>query len=122
MERNKLIKEIIPTLNFKFPYETKDYCENLYFENYHCHKDFSNPTIADSGESIENYANRCHELKAKCLFSGEHGNQGNHFHVYTVAEKEKLKYMQKEDEISITPYLWQILTDIITDHVLTWNY
>ena len=92
MERNKLIKEIIPTLNFKFPYETKDYCENLYFENYHCHKDFSNPTIADSGESIENYANRCHELKAKCLFSGEHGNQGNHFHVYTVAEKEKLKY------------------------------
>lgn len=92
MERNKLIKEIIPTLNFKFPYETKDYCENLYFENYHCHKDFSNPTIADSGESIENYANRCHELKAKCLFSGEHGNQGNHFHVYTVAEKEKLRY------------------------------
>ena len=31
-------------------------------------------------------------MKAKCLFSGEHGNQGNHFHVYTVAEKEKLKY------------------------------
>ena len=92
MRRNKLIEEIIPTLNFKFPYEINDYCENLYFENYHCHKDFSNPTIADSGESIENYANRCHELKAKCLFSGEHGNQGNHFHVYTVAEKEKLKY------------------------------
>lgn len=92
MDRNKLIKEIIPTLNFKFPYEVNDYCENLYFENYHCHKDFSNPTIADSGESIENYADRCHELKAKCLFSGEHGNQGNHFHVYTVAEKEKLKY------------------------------
>lgn len=92
MRRNKLIEEIIPTLNFKFPYEINDYCKNLYFENYHCHKDFSNPTIADSGESIENYANRCHELKAKCLFSGEHGNQGNHFHVYTVAEKEKLKY------------------------------
>lgn len=92
MRRNKLIEEIIPTLNFKFPYEINDYCENLYFENYHCHKDFSNPTIADSGESIENYADRCHELKAKCLFSGEHGNQGNHFHVYTVAEKEKLKY------------------------------
>lgn len=92
MKRNKLIEEIIPTLNFKFPYEINDYCENLYFENYHCHKDFSNPTIADSGESIENYADRCHELKAKCLFSGEHGNQGNHFHVYTVAEKEKLKY------------------------------
>ena len=92
MRRLDLINEIIPTLNFKFPYEAKDYEKKLYFENYHCHKDFSNPTIADSGESIENYAKRCHDLNAKCLFSGEHGNQGNHFHVYTVAEKEHLKY------------------------------
>ena len=92
MNRLELVNKIIPTLNFDFPYEAKDFAENLYFENYHCHKDFSNPTIADSGESIENYAKRIHELNAKCLFSGEHGNQGNHFHVYTVAEKEHLKY------------------------------
>ena len=64
----------------------------IYFENYHCHKDFSNTIVADSGDSIEQYANRCHELNAKCLFSGEHGSQGNQFHVYSVAEKEKLKY------------------------------
>lgn len=92
MNRLELVNKIIPTLNFDFPYEANDFAKNLYFENYHCHKDFSNPTIADSGESIENYAKRIHELNAKCLFSGEHGNQGNHFHVYTVAEKEKLKY------------------------------
>lgn len=92
MNRLELVNKIIPTLNFDFPYEANDFAKNLYFENYHCHKDFSNPTIADSGESIENYAKRIHELNAKCLFSGEHGNQGNHFHVYTVAEKEHLKY------------------------------
>ncbi len=92
MNKLELVNKIIPTLNFDFPYEANDFAKNLYFENYHCHKDFSNPTIADSGESIENYAKRIHELNAKCLFSGEHGNQGNHFHVYTVAEKEHLKY------------------------------
>lgn len=69
-----------------------EYAENLYFENYHCHKDFSNPQIADSGESIEAYATRTQQLNSKCLFSGEHGNQGNQFHTYSVAEKEGLKY------------------------------
>jgi DNA polymerase III alpha subunit len=90
--RKALIEKIIPTLHFKFPYDVDDYAKNLYFENYHCHKDFSNTIIADSGDSIEQYANRCHELNAKCLFSGEHGSQGNQFYVYSVAEKENLKY------------------------------
>lgn len=79
-------------MNFKFPYSAEKYAKYLYFENYHCHKDFSNTAIADSGESIESYAKRVHELKAKCLFSGEHGSQGNQFHTYTVADRENLKY------------------------------
>lgn len=91
-DRKTIIEKIIPTLHFKFPYEIDDYAQNLYFENYHCHKDFSNTIVADSGDSIEQYANRCHELNAKCLFSGEHGSQGNQFYVYSVAEKENLKY------------------------------
>lgn len=86
--RKTLIEKIIPTLHFKFPYDVDDYAKNLYFENYHCHKDFSNTIVADSGDSIEQYANRCHELNAKCLFSGEHGSQGNQFHVYSIAEKK----------------------------------
>ena len=79
-------------MNFKFPYSAEEYAKYLYFENYHCHKDFSNTAIADSGESIESYAKRVHELNAKCLFSGEHGSQGNQFHTYTVADRENLKY------------------------------
>ena len=88
----KLIETIIPKLKFKFPYTIEDFLENLYLEDYHCHKDFSNTYVADSGESIENYAKRVQELKAKCLYSGEHGSQGNQFYVYNVAEKEGLKY------------------------------
>jgi len=61
-------------------------------ENYHCHKDFTNLNVIDCAESIENYAERTKEYGAKCLFSGEHGSQGNQFHVYKVAEQNGLKY------------------------------
>ncbi len=88
----ELIEEIIPKLKFKFPYEIADYAQNLYLEDYHCHKDFSNTYIADSGELLSEYVKRVKELNAKCLYSGEHGSQGNHFFVYDVAEKENLKY------------------------------
>jgi len=88
-----LIEKIIPTLTFKFPYSVDDYAENLYLENYHCHKDFSNVSTADCAESIENYTNRIHQFGTKCLFSGDHGSQGNQFYVYKVAENEKLKYI-----------------------------
>lgn len=88
----ELIETIMSKLKFKFPYASDDFLENLYFEDYHCHKDFSNTCVADSGESIESYVKRVKELKAKCLYSGEHGSQGNQFYVYNVAEKEGLKY------------------------------
>lgn len=92
-----LVKNIIPKLKFNFPYDADDYSNNLYFENYHCHKDFSNTYVADSGESIENYAKKTKELGAKCLYSGEHGSQGNQFYVYNIAEKEKLKYRHSSE-------------------------
>lgn len=97
MDYRDRIRSIIPTLKFKFPYETEDYINNLYFENYHCHKDFSNTNVPDSGESIRNYAERTKYLKGKCLFSGEHGNQGNQFEVYKVAESNGLKYVHSSE-------------------------
>ncbi len=84
-------------MNFKFPYSAEEYAKNLYLENYHCHKDFSNTSTPDCAESIENYAKRVHEFNAKCLFSGEHGSQGNQFQVYKVAESEKLKYIHSSE-------------------------
>ena len=89
---DKIIQEIIPTLNFKFPYSIDDYSNNLYLENYHCHKDFSNTSTPDCGESIENYVSQIKQFNTKCVFSGEHGSQGNQFYVYKIAEQEGLKY------------------------------
>lgn len=79
-------------MNFKFPYTIEDFIENLYLENYHCHKDFSNTSTPDCAESIENYSKRIKEFNTKCLYSGEHGSQGNQFLVYKVAEDNGLKY------------------------------
>lgn len=92
-----LVKKIIPTLKFKFPYSAEDYAKNLYLENYHCHKDFSNTSTPDCAEFIENYAKRIKEFNTKCLYSGEHGSQGNQFQVYKVAEAEHLKYIHSTE-------------------------
>ena len=108
----EIIDKIIPSLRFKFPYSAEEFAEHLCFENYHCHKDFSNTLIADSGEPIENYAKRSLELGAKCLFSGEHGSQGNQFHVYNVAEKNKLRYRHSTEAYWVKDRLAEIQTGI----------
>jgi len=87
-----LIKKIIPTLTFKFPYSAEEYLEELLCENYHKHTDYSNVFSPDSAESIENYAKKTQEYSGKCLFGGEHGSQGNVFLTYKVAEENGLKY------------------------------
>jgi DNA polymerase III alpha subunit len=83
--KEELIKNIIPKLKFKFPYTVEEYTKNLYLENYHCHKMESNVLQADCAESIENYAKKSVEYGSKCLFSGEHGWQGNVFLTYETA-------------------------------------
>ncbi len=87
-----LIKKIIPTLTFPFPYSPEDYAENFYLENYHKHTCFSNHGLKDSAESYENYISKIKELGAKCLFSTEHGWQGDHIAVYDLSQEVGLKY------------------------------
>lgn len=91
------IQKIASFLSFKFPYEPSDWLNHLYIENYHCHKDFSNTTLADSPSNIAAYAKRIKELGTVCLFSGEHGNQGNQFEVYECAEKNGLRYVHSAE-------------------------
>jgi DNA polymerase III alpha subunit len=92
MYNKDLITKIIPSLSFKFPYDIDDYSEHMYFENYHKHTDSSNYGLADSGECYPAYIKRIKELNSKCLFSGEHGWQGDHIAVYDFAQSEQLKY------------------------------
>ena len=91
------IKQIIPTLSFEFPYNADEWSESLLIENYHSHTGFSNTTIMDSPVSVQDYVNRIHELGGKCLFSGEHGSQGNHIEVYDIASKSGLKYVHSTE-------------------------
>lgn len=89
----ELISKIIKKLKFNFPYSAEEYLKNLVIENYHKHTDFSNHSSPDSAESMVNYAERTIEFKGKCLFSGEHGTQGNIFETYNIANKYDLKYI-----------------------------
>ncbi len=82
----ELIKNIVPNLSFKFPYNIDEYTENLYMENYHKHSMYS---LIDSATSMEDYAEKIKEYKYKCLFSGEHGWQGQYFYVYNICEKAR---------------------------------
>lgn len=87
------VQRAMDKMPFKSPYTAEEWLKHLYLENYHCHKDFSNICMTDSAESIENYAKRIKEYgSGQCLYSGEHGSQGNQFHVYKVAEQYGLKY------------------------------
>ena len=91
------IKQIIPTLSFEFPYSADEWSQSLLIENYHSHTGFSNTTIMDSPVSVQDYVNRIHEFGGKCLFSGEHGSQGNHIEVYDIASKSDLKYVHSTE-------------------------
>lgn len=93
----EMVERIAESLSFEFPYSARDWAEHFYIENYHCHKDFSNVTLADSPSSIADYAKRIKELGTVCLFSGEHGNQGNQFEVYECAEKNGLRYVHSAE-------------------------
>lgn len=92
MYNKELISQIIPTLNFEFPYPIDDYAENMYFENYHKHTCESNHALADSAETYDKYVSRIKQFNSKCLFSGEHGWQGDHIAAYDLAQKVGLKY------------------------------
>ena len=85
-----LIRKLIPKLFFNFPYTAEDYAKHLYLENYHSHSYFSNSSTPDSPTSMEDYATRIKELGGKCLYSMEHGWQGNFYANYDIAEKEGL--------------------------------
>lgn len=98
MEINKLLFDKIKNkLSFDFPYSFGDYSDNFYIEDYHKHTSFSNSLIADSAVTTEDYAKRIKELGTNCIYSGEHGSQGNQFEVYTIAEQYGLKYIHSSE-------------------------
>lgn len=84
-------------LRFNCPYSIEEYKKLLLVENYHKHTSFSNVSTPDSPVIISGYVKREQELGAKCLFSGEHGNQGNFAETYFLAKKNNLKYVHSTE-------------------------
>lgn len=87
-----MITDLINKLSFKFPFDEDEYLKHPFIENYHYHSSFSNGMTTDSPTSNEEYAKKIVEYGGHCIFSGEHGSQGNQFEVHSLSEKYKLHY------------------------------
>lgn len=64
---------------------------NLRYENYHKHDHSGNPWMQDSIAKAEDYAKRAVELGHKCIFTTNHGIQGDKFQFIEAAKKYDLK-------------------------------
>lgn len=83
MPNKATVEKCIQNLNFKFPYSADEWIAlGMPVENYHKHTTWSNFFQIDSTTSIEDFADMCSKRNAKCLFSGEHGYQGEWMYVY----------------------------------------
>ena len=63
------------------------------YQNYHSHKDFTNPRVPDCAVHIEDYAKRAASLGHSILSTVEHGWQGNYYECYKIAKKYNLKLL-----------------------------
>lgn len=64
---------------------------NRIFQNYHCHKEYTNVRISDSAATLKEYAARARELGHGILSSCEHGWQGNYYQTVKLAREFGLK-------------------------------
>jgi len=64
----------------------------LKYNNYHCHTHYSNLQTIDSTITPLDYVNRIKELGYGCLFTTEHGWQGNYLEHYELTKKENIPF------------------------------
>lgn len=64
---------------------------NRIFQNYHCHKEYTNVRISDSAATLKEYATRARELGHGILSSCEHGWQGNYYQTVKISREFGLK-------------------------------
>ena len=88
----------------------------MIYQNYHCHKDYTNPRISDSAARIRDYAERAAALGHGILSSVEHGWQGNYYECWKTAKKYDLKLLigaeaywvkDRTEKDSTNAHIWQ---------------
>ena len=65
----------------------------IQFQNYHCHRDYTNPRISDCAVRVGDYARRAKELGHTVLSTVEHGWQGNYYEGWKAAREAGLKLL-----------------------------
>lgn len=65
----------------------------IQFQNYHCHRDYTNPRISDCAVRVSDYADWAAQLGHTILSTVEHGWQGNYYEGYKAAKKAGLKLL-----------------------------
>lgn len=65
----------------------------MIFQNYHRHSHYTNPKIADSCASNEDYAKRAVQFGHGIISSCEHGWQGNYRETFELAQKYNLRFI-----------------------------
>lgn len=65
----------------------------IVYQNYHCHRDYTNPRISDCAVRISDYVARAAQLGHSVLSTVEHGWQGNYYEGYKAASKAGMKLL-----------------------------
>ena len=81
-------------LKFDFPYDVHDWIDNrsMVMENYHKHSAYSNLTQPDSATLPEDQMKLSAERGRQLYFSGEHGFQGEWWHIYDLCQNSPLNF------------------------------
>ena len=85
-------------LKFEFPYDISTWIKDMgmMMENYHKHTTWSDLVQIDSATDVVEFMKKLDSYNCKCLFSGEHGYQGEWLYIYdmcrqTLSEKTRKK-------------------------------
>ena len=81
-------------LKFDFPYDVHDWIDNrdLVMENYHKHSAYSNLTQPDSATLPQDQMKLSESRGRQLYFSGEHGYQGEWWHIYDLCKDSPLSF------------------------------
>lgn len=97
-----LADEVKKRLKFKFPYNVEDWVKNrsMVIENYHKHTAWSNLVQIDSATDILDFMRMSVERGCTCLFSGEHGYQGEWLYIYDLCKNSENEKWREKNKIS----------------------
>lgn len=99
-------------LKFNFPYDVETWINdlNMVMENYHKHTTWSDLIQIDSATDVIEFIKMLDIYKSKCMFSGEHGYQGEWLYIYDICQHTKDEKYRIKNEIT-SPKLFRYSTE-----------